>query len=87
MMREVDTDGNGLISIEEFIDLNTKGNDMATCLEDLKNAFHVFDLNRSSSISADELYQVLKGMGDESTREDCENMISGVATQGRLART
>jgi len=82
MMKEADADGDGFISLEEFIDLNTKGNDKATCLEDLKNAFQVFDLDRNGSISADELYQVLKGMGDGSTREDCENMITGVDRNG-----
>jgi len=82
MMKEADADGDGFISLEEFIDLNTKGNDRATCLEDLKNAFQVFDLDRNGSISADELYQVLKGMGDGSTREDCKNMITSVDRNG-----
>jgi len=82
MMKEADSDGDGFISLEEFIDLNTKGNDRAACLEDLKNAFQVFDLDRNGSISADELYQVLKGMGDGSTREDCKNMITGVDRNG-----
>lgn len=82
MMKEADVDGDGFISLEEFIDLNTKGNDRATCLEDLKNAFQVFDLDRNGSISADELYQVLKGMGDGSTREDCKNMITSVDRNG-----
>jgi len=82
MMKEADADGDGFISLEEFIDLNTKGNDRATCLEDLKNAFQVFDLDRNGSISADELYQVLKGMGDGSTREDCRNMITSVDRNG-----
>lgn len=82
MMKEADTDGDGFISLEEFIDLNTKGKDRAACLEDLKNAFEVFDLDRNGSITADELFQVLKGMGDGSTREDCRNMINGVDKNG-----
>lgn len=82
MMKEADADGDGFISLEEFIDLNTRGKDRAACLEDLKNAFQVFDLDRNGSISSDELYQVLKGMGDGSTREDCRNMIDGVDKNG-----
>lgn len=82
MMEEADLDGDGFISVEEFIDLNTKGNDKKACLEDLKNAFKVFDLDRNGSISADELYQVMESMGEGTSREDCHNIITSVDTNG-----
>uniref|UniRef100_A0A0D6QWU2 EF-hand domain-containing protein n=1 Tax=Araucaria cunninghamii TaxID=56994 RepID=A0A0D6QWU2_ARACU len=84
MMEEADLDGDGFISLDEFIHLNTKGigNDRKACLEDLKNAFKVFDLDRNGSISADELFQVLKGMGEGTTRQDCHDIISNVDRNG-----
>eukprot|EP00252_Welwitschia_mirabilis_P013341 TRINITY_DN29397_c0_g1_i1.p2 TRINITY_DN29397_c0_g1~~TRINITY_DN29397_c0_g1_i1.p2 ORF type:complete len:196 (-),score=17.60 TRINITY_DN29397_c0_g1_i1:265-852(-) len=82
MMKEADSDGDGFIDLNEFVVLNTKGMDRAGCMQDLKNAFKVFDLDRNGSISVEELYQVLRSLGDRTTREECKNMINGVDRNG-----
>ena len=63
MIREVDADGDGFINLEEFIELNTKGVDSDEALENLKDAFSVFDIDGNGSIMAEELQMVMKSLG------------------------
>ncbi|KAK1274830.1 putative calcium-binding protein CML25 [Acorus gramineus] len=55
-----DSDGDGFIDLGEFMELNTRDVDDAATLEDLREAFAVFDVNCDGSISAEELHMVLK---------------------------
>lgn len=82
MIREVDADGDGFISLEEFIELNTKGIDSAEALENLKDAFSVFDIDGNGSISAEELQKVLQSLGDDCSVAECRKMIGGVDSDG-----
>ncbi|PWA52097.1 polcalcin Jun o 2 [Artemisia annua] len=59
MIKEVDADGDGFIDLHEFIALNTKDVDSNELLENLKEAFSVFDIDKNGSISAEELQKVL----------------------------
>lgn len=82
MVREADSDGDGFIDVNEFIELNTGGIDRTAALEDLKNAFLIFDMDRDGSISPEELQMVLRSLGDENSLDDCRKMISGVDCNG-----
>ncbi|KAJ7942882.1 Calcium-binding protein [Quillaja saponaria] len=82
MIREVDADGDGYIDLNEFIELNTKGVDSDEVLENLKDAFSVFDIDGNGSITAEELNMVLKSLGDECSVAECRKMISGVDSDG-----
>ncbi|KAJ7954322.1 Calcium-binding protein [Quillaja saponaria] len=82
MIREVDADGDGCIDLNEFIELNTKGVDSDEVLENLKDAFSVFDIDGNGSITAEELNMVLKSLGDECSVAECRKMISGVDSDG-----
>ncbi|OIV89262.1 hypothetical protein TanjilG_24116 [Lupinus angustifolius] len=82
MIREVDADGDGYISLEEFIELNTKGVDSDEVLENLKDAFSVFDVDGNGSITAEELHMVMAGLGEECSAAECQKMISGVDSDG-----
>ncbi|KAL3830732.1 hypothetical protein ACJIZ3_019534 [Penstemon smallii] len=82
MIREVDSDGDGFIDLQEFIELNTKDVDYDEALENLKDAFQVFDVDKNGSISAEELQNVLKSLGEECTLDECKKMISGVDADG-----
>ncbi|KAL4316233.1 hypothetical protein AHAS_Ahas15G0264600 [Arachis hypogaea] len=64
MIREVDADGDGFISLGEFIELNTKDIDPNEVLENLKDAFSVFDIDGNGSITADELHNVMASLGE-----------------------
>lgn len=51
-------------------------------LENLKNAFSVFDMDKNGSISAEELQTVLRSLGEDCTLGECRKMISGVDCDG-----
>ncbi|KAK1270351.1 putative calcium-binding protein CML25 [Acorus gramineus] len=69
MMVEADSDGDGFIDLGEFMELNTRDVDDAATLEDLREAFAVFDVNCDGSISAEELHMVLKKVTGVKTRQ------------------
>lgn len=82
MIKEVDSDGDGFINLKEFIELNTTDIDSEEVLENLREAFSVFDIDKNGSITAEELQNVLGSLGEESTLTECEKMISGVDADG-----
>lgn len=82
MIREVDSDGDGFIDLGEFIELNTKGIDSDEVLVNLREAFSVYDIDGNGSISADELMEIMRSLGDSCSISDCRKMISGVDTDG-----
>lgn len=82
MIKEVDADGDGYIDLDEFIELNTKGVDSNEVLENLKDAFSVYDIDGNGSITAEELHEVLKSLGDDCSLADCRKMITGVDRNG-----
>lgn len=82
MIKEVDADGDGFIDLHEFIALNTKDIDSNELLENLKEAFCVFDIDKNGSISAEELQKVLGRLEESCTIEECRKMISGVDVDG-----
>lgn len=87
MVREVDSDGDGFIDLEEFITLNrlaleaTEGENGE--VKTVQEAFDVFDINRDGFICASELYKVLSGLGEVGlTVEECHTMIKNVDQDG-----
>lgn len=82
MMKEIDSDGDGFVDFDEFVELNTKGVDSAEVMANLKDAFSVYDIDGNGSITAEELYQVLRSLGDDCTIAECRRMIRGVDCDG-----
>ncbi|KAK8961674.1 putative calcium-binding protein CML25 [Platanthera guangdongensis] len=76
MIGEADADGDGFIGFEEFVDLNMV--DPEAALDDLRDAFSVFDLDRDGKISAEELACVLRRLGEDVSLGHCRQMIAGV---------
>ncbi|KAM0880845.1 hypothetical protein ACQ4PT_033315 [Festuca glaucescens] len=75
IMEEADTDGDGYISFAEFVRANVTAN-AAMAEEDLRHAFGVFDADD------DDLFRVLKGLGEASTVTQCRSMIDVVGCGG-----
>ncbi|XXG54210.1 hypothetical protein AAC387_Pa03g2154 [Persea americana] len=82
MMSAADLDGDGFISLEEFMSVNTTETDSNKCLEDLRNAFTLYDRDKNGLISAEELHHVLRSMGDKASLADCKSMIKGIDRNG-----
>lgn len=86
MVKEVDANGDGFVDLQEFINWNIKSLAMTGLLpghEELRSAFHMFDLDRNGVISVDELHSMLRRLGDERcTIEECRRMIRGVDRNG-----
>ncbi|KAI3818199.1 hypothetical protein L1987_12002 [Smallanthus sonchifolius] len=82
MIKEVDADGDGFINLGEFIELNTKDIDSTEVLENLKDAFSIFDIDKNGLITAEELLDVLKSLGENCTITDSRKMIAGADRDG-----
>ncbi|KAL8230005.1 hypothetical protein R6Q57_014905 [Mikania cordata] len=82
MIKEVDSDGDGFIDLGEFIELNTKDIDSSEVLENLKDAFSIFDIDKNGLITAEELLDVLKSLGENCTITDSRKMIAGADLDG-----
>lgn len=82
MILEADKDGDGFISLDEFIEINIKDVDSDEVLVTLREAFSVFDIDGNGLICAEELHQVFKGLGEDCSEVECRKMISGVDSNG-----
>ncbi|MFS7904093.1 putative EF-hand domain pair protein CML [Helianthus anomalus] len=82
MINEIDADGDGSISFEEFGVISAAFGP-PSCDDELRGAFEVFDADHDGLITAEELYEVFKLIGDGGcTLEECRRMISGVDKNG-----
>ncbi|KAL9269403.1 putative calcium-binding protein CML10 [Drosera capensis] len=80
MMRVLDVDGDGCVSLDEFMAIKSEDDDED---EELREVFRVFDVNGDGRISAEELYQVLSAMEEgRCTVEECRRMIGCVDGDG-----
>lgn len=82
MLSEVDRDGDGCITLEEFHAIGSAFAPSADRSE-LRETFDFFDSDRDGKITAEELFSVFKTIGDaRCTLEDCRRMIRGVDRTG-----
>ncbi|KAF2303178.1 hypothetical protein GH714_014379 [Hevea brasiliensis] len=81
MITEIDADGDGFIDFQEFVEMNTQGMDTDDVLENLKDAFSVYDIDGNGSISAEELHKVMGSLGEPCSIAECKKM-SGVDSDG-----
>ncbi|XP_047333197.1 calcium-binding allergen Ole e 8-like [Impatiens glandulifera] len=80
MMEEIDTDHDGFINLNEFTKFCDNGDDGG--LEDLKEAFELYDQDKNGLISSTELHQILSKLGEICTVQDCVAMIKSVDSDG-----
>nr|XP_043635989.1 squidulin [Erigeron canadensis] len=82
MLSEIDRDGDGIITLEEFGAISAAFGP-PSCDTELKDVFEFFDTDKDGRITADELFEVFKSLGDgDCTLEECRSMISNVDKNG-----
>ncbi|KAK3093733.1 hypothetical protein FSP39_019382 [Pinctada imbricata] len=82
MINEMDTDGNGTVDFPEFLTLMARKLSDADSVEDLIEAFRVFDKDGNGEISAAELRHVMKSLGENLTDDEVDEMIREADVDG-----
>lgn len=83
MMQKGDSNGDGMLSMAEFLDMNTEELELAGGLGDsLKRAFDALDFDGGKFLTGEELYEVLLNMGIGLSLEDCQNVIAAMDVDG-----
>ncbi|KAL5334497.1 hypothetical protein BJX70DRAFT_378229 [Aspergillus crustosus] len=72
---ELDVDRTGTIDFDEFLVMMSRKVKDSDPEAELREAFAVFDKDKSGSISAEELRQVLQSIGDDVTDKDVDEML------------
>lgn len=87
MLSEIDIDGDGEFSFDEFVQLMFNMGNLEEISpeqeeKDLKDAFRVFDRTGNGYITSSDLRSVLHCLGEKLTEEEIEDMIEEVDIDG-----
>ncbi|KAL3267698.1 hypothetical protein HHI36_006830 [Cryptolaemus montrouzieri] len=87
IVAEIDADGNGVMSFDEFAQLAARflieeEEDTEAILRELKDAFRLYDKEGLGYISVDLLREILKELDDKITPKDLDQMIEEIDTDG-----
>ncbi|KAK5975863.1 Calcium-binding protein CML [Trichostrongylus colubriformis] len=75
IINQTDTDGNGCIEIDEFLQALRKTLLNPREERELREVFGVFDKNGDGMISADDLLTVMQSLGEKLSERDAREMI------------
>lgn len=84
LMQQGDKNQDGLLSIEEFLELNTKELELGGLANSLKSAFEHLDLESDDVVTGEELFEVMgnsTGVG-ELGLEECQAIIASIDGDG-----
>ncbi|VDI33374.1 Hypothetical predicted protein [Mytilus galloprovincialis] len=82
MINEVDGDGSGTINFAEFTKMMGKKMENSDPVEDLREAFKIFDKNNDGKIDTNELKKVMVNIGEKLTDEEANEMIKEADVDG-----
>ena len=82
MMQEGDKDRDGLLSLEEFLVMNTKDLDLGELGNVLANASEALGGGDEIMITGEELFQVMAGLGLSFCLEDCQDIVASMDMDG-----
>lgn len=84
---EIDKDGDGAVDLHEFADFHRaaaapEGGAGRGSGKEVSDAFEMYDRDKDGLISAEELHEVMKGLGEKVSVQDCARMIGSVDVDG-----
>ncbi|OVA08943.1 EF-hand domain [Macleaya cordata] len=82
MTQQGDTNGDGLLSIEEFLERNTKEMELGELVTFLRTATEALDVDGEESVTGVDLYEVLGNIGIGLSLEDCKDIIASMDGNG-----
>ncbi|CAN6466826.1 unnamed protein product [Victoria cruziana] len=85
MMREADVDGDGQLSMEEFLDMSLKDVDVGSLAGLLRSALEMLDASADDGgdeIDGVVLYELVNELGDGATKEECQALIAAFDVDG-----
>ncbi|PPD68463.1 hypothetical protein GOBAR_DD34663 [Gossypium barbadense] len=75
--------GDGLLSMEEFLEMNTKDMELGELANFLRTAFQAFEVEGDDALTAADLYEVMGNLGiDQLSLEDCQSVIASMDADG-----
>lgn len=83
MMQQGDTNRDGLLSINEFLEMNTKNMELGGLANLLKNAFEALDVDGGETVTGEELHEIMGNIsGFNLSEEDCNSIIASMDADG-----
>ncbi|KAH8515968.1 hypothetical protein Peur_047352 [Populus x canadensis] len=82
MMQQGDTNKDGLLSMQEFLEMNTKDMELGELANLLQTAFDALDVDVDGIVTAEELYEATVNGGLDLSLEDCQGIIASIDADG-----
>ena len=82
MVVEMDTDGNGQIDFEEFLDMMTARISDKNTKADLERVFKLFDDQRQGFISVENLARVARDLGEDISLDELKEIVQRADLNG-----
>nr|KYP31502.1 putative calcium-binding protein CML25 [Cajanus cajan] len=82
MMERGDKNKDGLLSIHEFLEMNTKDLEGGDLANTLSAAFEALDEDGNEILTGKELHEVMQNLGLELSLQNCEHLVASLDADG-----